>query len=158
MNTVEQSVRMSELRAMPREQAYRYAVIMESERDAARKEADALMGQNVHLSERFGVVARNLDAAREEQANGTKREAAYVAHIATLMAEHEAARASTAAVFEKGLDVAGRVAAMRAERDHVAAALRQLIAQHDCPHGFSDEQWYGEALAIARNALGKVQS
>ena len=38
------------------------------------------------------------------------------------------------------------------------AALRDLVAQHDRPHGFNDEHWYATEVAAARAAIAKVQS
>jgi hypothetical protein len=37
--------------------------------------------------------------------------------------------------------------------DRLYRALAVLVAQHDRPHGFSDEHWYREALETARAAL-----
>lgn len=54
------------------------------------------------------------------------------------------------------------VTACNAYDAHVAtiaelmAALRQLIAQHDRPHGFEDENWYARQLEVARAALAKA--
>lgn len=41
--------------------------------------------------------------------------------------------------------------------DSLLTALRALVAKHDRPHGFHDEQWYAPELAAARAALSNLK-
>jgi hypothetical protein len=54
-------------------------------------------------------------------------------------------------------DVHDRLVRCVNAHDALVAALRDLVAQHDRPHGFDDSHWYAQALEPVRALLAEVE-